>query len=150
MSEHDATSIIGQMAGMAPVAHSAATVEQLVERFCSGSDADYSGCSACVPRRDDNLAADIYDGFCGYVGGEGDELVTGFDDGYAFMGYLADRGWHPLNEVGQWPYVVYLMRFGEGDELPAVVSYTEADLRVMRFDSLDDLRRYVVGLRTSS
>lgn len=143
---HDATSIAAQIAGLRsedtpphPV-----TADQLIARFCSGADAEYLGRSACNHRRDDTLAADIDDGFCGYSGGRGDELATGFDDGYAFMGYLVDRGWRALSDLGEWPYVTYLLRRGGPDEKPALVRYVEADLTVWRFDSLEDLRRFLV------
>ncbi|MBJ7469703.1 MAG: hypothetical protein JHD16_00295 [Solirubrobacteraceae bacterium] len=140
---HDATSIVAQIAGLSTSRATPITAAQLVDRFCSGADTEYLGRPACCHRRDDTIAADIDDGFCGYSGGRGDELVTGFDDGYAFMGYLADRGWRSLPSLGDWPYVVYLVRRGSDREQPALVRYVEADLTVWRFDTVDDLRRFL-------
>lgn len=147
---YDAASIVGQAAGLertdpqAPI-----TAAQLVKRFCSGADAEYLGRPASSRRRDDDARADIAEGFCGYVGGHGDNLITGYDDGYTFMGHLSAHGWRPLADLGDWPYVVYLFRNGQNDERPTLARYLEADLTVWEFDDLQAAKAFIAQVADS-
>lgn len=122
MGEHDATSVVGQM-GELDAARAArperVTPEQLVGRFCGARE------------RVNNV--ETSSGHCGYVGGRGDGMVVGFDDGYDFMGFPTDRGWGPLPAKGDWPYVVYLAY--RAREPYAIVEYCEGDLAVWVFES---------------
>jgi hypothetical protein len=79
------------------------------------------------------------EGFCGYIGGSGDELVTGFDDGYTFMGYLQERGWRALHGKGNWPYVVVLRYVAEPGR-HVLARYIEADFTVWIADTPEALR----------
>jgi hypothetical protein len=75
---------------------------------------------------------EVAKGFCGYNGcNVSDPLVSGFDDGYAFMGALGARGWYALAAKGDWPYVVYLSY--RPREPYAIAEYCEADLTVWKF-----------------
>lgn len=153
---HDAASIVGRMAGLGdqepkpPV-----TPSQLVQRFCADTSAMRAAAagdaSAAEVRerlkdmspdppvgdRSDAKSLTRYRGFCGYMGGRGDMMVTGFDDGYTFMGYLGERGWRDLPRKGDWPYVVYLRWPARDDEPETIIEYCEADLTVWQFDNHD-------------
>lgn len=151
----DAASIVGRMAGLgaedpppAPVPPSA-----LVARFCgdtgammrkaeeAGSTAEardmLKDMSPDAPKgaRSDAKGYTRFKGFCGYGGGRGDMLVTGFDDGYSFMGYLGERGWRSLHAKGDWPYVVWMRWPGSDGEPETLIEYCEADLGVWQFDN---------------
>jgi hypothetical protein len=83
--------------------------------------------------RNDEKGYTVHKGFCGYSGGGGDLLETGFDDGYFFMGYLEDHGWRGIAEKGDWPYIVYLRWSHDGVE--AIASYVEGDFKCWVFDN---------------
>jgi hypothetical protein len=108
------------------------TPGQLTERFCgkeaAGLRADYG-----VTTKDGITTAR---GFCGYIGGRGDMLKTGFSDGYDFVEYLNRCGWSWLREKGSWPYVVYME--WQGDEQTALVEYREGDLTVSVFENVHE------------
>lgn len=84
-------------------------------------------------RRDDAARMTVHTGFCGLlVIGARDRMISGFDDGYDFMGYLEERGWHALASKGNWPYVVYLTY--QPREPYAVASYCECDFTLYVYD----------------
>lgn len=144
---YDAASIVGQAAGLdGGQPRPTITATQLVARFCSGADAEYLGRPACSTRRDTELRADIAEGFCGYVGGRGDLLASGFDDGYTFMGHLTAHGWRPIHEAGEWPFVIYLYRKGGDDERPTLIRYVEADLTVWQFDDIASVKTFLAQI----
>ncbi len=108
--------------------NSSITPEQLIEQFCDDR--------ACGLRPDPGTTEQengmrVSRGWCGYIGGRGDYLTVGFDDGYSFMDYLAERGWVPVHDRGTWPYVVYCV-WCSGD-LRAIVEYCEGDLTLWEF-----------------
>ena len=126
---HDAASVIGQMAGLGadkpkPVR---VTPANLIGRFCTDRG---------VTKNGDKIAI----GHCGYMGGRGDGMAVGFDDGYDFMGYLDERGWKSLPEFGDWPYVVWLVWAREGEL--ALAQYCEGDLTVWNFASRAELAEF--------
>ena len=149
MSGYDATSLAAQLAGATEPAKERVTPEQLIARFCAetsnlqalvaeaGTTAEAWAAIKDVdpgePKLEQRDGYTVARGQCGYVGGRGDSMVDGFDDGYDFMGYLGDRGWAALHEKGDWPYVVYLAYAPR--EPYAIVEYCEADLTVWTFDS---------------
>ena len=144
MGDHDHLSIAGQIAGAGAPAGSnrdPITPEQLIEAFCgeraAGLVAD-PGITGADGRRTAR-------GWCGYRGGRGEGLAVGFDDGYDFLGRLSDRGWRPLPEKGDWPYVVYLLATFDGGH--AVAEYCEADLTVTILPTKDELASFLGELR---
>jgi hypothetical protein len=139
MGEYDAASVVGQQAGRT-TPEKKVTPEDLILRFCTNVDEGLVASPGVTVERRKTTAR----GHCGYMGGRGDSLVTGFDDGYDWMGYLCDRGWKPLPGKGDWPYVVYLAwRDGEY----AIAEYCEADLTVWRFESAEAAQEHYRGLR---
>lgn len=145
MSEHDAASNVGRLAGLTeastPVPPSA-----LIARFCG--DAAAAGMThAHGLRRDDKHNAMKARGFCGFMGGRGDSLVTGFDDGYDFMGFLGDRGWRDLPAKGDWPYVVWMRWPASKDEPDTLIEYCEADLSVWQFDARDAAQAFYKAIK---
>jgi hypothetical protein len=135
MSDHDATTVVGQLAGTdggeqaEPI-----TPERLIGRFCSS------------PVRHEGDAFSKAIGFCGYNGHNVDDaFLSGFDDGYDFMGHLGDRGWQPLHAKGDWPYVVYMAY--RAREPYAIAEYCEADLTVWTFDSGEAAQAFYRELR---
>lgn len=159
MNEHDATSVIGQIAGLTTgdkpkrVPPSA-----LIARFCNQAAA--AGLTtAHGPRRESASNMNVSHGFCGFLGGKGDSMVTGFDEGYSFMGYLEEHGWRVLPAKGDWPYVIYMrwmpVPANLGDvvvtalpgEPETLIEYCEADLTVWQFDAYTDLLKFYATLR---
>lgn len=128
---HDAASVVGQMAGLgAKPAPEPVTPEQLAKAFTTNVPEGLVGQTGA--ERDDAKRCTIYRGFCGYSGGRGDSLETGFDDGYDFMGYLEGHGWQALAAKGDWPYVVYVAY--KAREPYAIASYVECDFTLWIFD----------------
>lgn len=117
---YDGASVVGQMAGRTDNEETV-TPAQLIERFCNPAIEVVSE-GTTVAR-----------GHCGYIGGRGDSMAVGFDDGYDWMGYLGDRGWHALASKGDWPYVVYLAY--RSREPYAIAEYCEGDLTVWTFET---------------
>lgn len=142
MSEHDALSVIGQLAGLGEgtPAPEPITPEQLIEAFCTGRDSHYSGNLGWHDIDAEGNA--VYRGFCGYNGRRDtqDSLLTGFDDGYDFMGHLQERGWAADSRMGEWPYVVFLHLRTPGRFV--TVSYCEADLTVTEFPTREAQEAY--------
>lgn len=144
MGDHDAASVVGQMAGLN--SHSGSrpekvTPDKLIEAFCGESAAGRIPDPGVTAKDDVKTAR----GHCGYVGGRGDSLMTGFDDGYDFMGYLGERGWKPLYEKGDWPYVVFMLT--KHDESYAVAEYCEGDLVVKVLPTQEKTTAFYEGLR---
>jgi hypothetical protein len=143
MGEHDAASVVGQLAGIGqPTAAAIVTPEQLVARFC-GDVAE--GLVAAPGVTTDESGATIARGHCGYIGGRGDSMVVGFDDGYDWMGYLGERGWRDLAAKGDWPYLVY-MAYVKGDTY-AIAEYCEGDLTVWTFPTAIAATAFYRGLK---
>jgi hypothetical protein len=148
MSEHDAASVVGQQAGLTGAAPTPdpVTPEQLAERFGHAA-AELVG-DRRGHYRDDEFRFDRWRGFCGYMGGRGDSLIVGFDDGYSFMGYLEERGWRAIPSKGDWPYLVYLYWPGtDASPKPAIVEYCEADFSLWVFDDRDAMKALARTLR---
>lgn len=112
------------------------TPERLIARFCDGTETRIKGGA----RRK---------GFCGYSGGRGDSLLTGFDDGYEFMGYLEARGWRAIAEKGDWPYVVYLYWPARDGTSAAICEYCEADFTIWTFDTPGGAQAFYKTLRNA-
>lgn len=144
MGEHDATSIVGQLAGITNEAAklAAVTPAELIGRFCNEQA---RGLVADPGSKVGEDGTETARGHCGYCGGRGDSIVTGFDDGYDFMGYLSDRGWKPIAAKGDWPYVVYMTY--DPREPYAIAEYCEGDLTVWTFANVETARAHLRGLR---
>ena len=142
MSDYDKASLVAQLAGATEPATEPVTPEQLIKRFCAPSLSGDLVAAAGTTRED---GATVSRGHCGYIGGRGDSMVVGFDDGYSFMGYLGDRGWTALHEKGDWPYVVYLAYAPR--EPYAIVEYCEADLTVWTFETGEDAQAFYKSLK---
>lgn len=164
MSEHDAASNVARLAGLgeakAPIPPSA-----LIARFCADTTAIQRAVDTAanmteareaasridvgpaVAKRNEGRGFTQYHGFCGYSGGRGDDpMVTGFDDGYTFMGHLGEHGWRDLPAKGDWPYVVWMRWPASDDEPETLAEYCEADLSVWQFDSHDAARRFYASI----
>lgn len=142
---HDYTSVAAQIAGVGDnIQRPDITPEQLVTAFCAGRDAGYSGSTGSTGR-DETINAAVSRGFCGYNGRRdtNDNLLTGVDDGYEFMGWLEEHGWFAMHEKGDWPYVVYL------HQGLAVVEYCEADFTLWVFDTQAAKTKFVQKLRNA-
>jgi hypothetical protein len=127
MSGHDAASVEDRRAVLPPAG--------LIERFAlaptEASDGSPEGTRT-------------WRGFCGFDG------RSGFDDGYAFMADLLDRGWRPLPAKGDWPYLVYVTWvevLGPDLKTYAIAEYCEGDLVVWLFPSRDAAKTYYASLR---
>jgi hypothetical protein len=116
----------------------------LIARFCTPGPQLEGLVSRAGTSVEDGIT--VSRGYCGYLGGRGDYLTTGFDDGYCFMSYLGDRGWLDLPAKGDWPYVVYL-RWPADEEREALCEYCEADLTVWQFDTHAAAAAFYAGLR---
>lgn len=136
--QHDAASNVARIAGLGAGDPPKAKVppSALIARFCTDVPEGLVS-SAHGPRRDDKTDAMVSHGFCGYSGGSGDLMVTGFDDGYTFMGHLGERGWRDLADKGDWPYVVFMRWPASDGEPETIIEYCEADLSVWQFDTHD-------------
>lgn len=139
---YDAASVVGQMAGLTEPAKTEVTPAQLIERFC---DASLTGDLVAQAGTTTENGATVSRGHCGYIGGRGDSMLTGFDDGYDWMGYLGDRGWKDLPGKGDWPYVVYMAY--KSREPYAIAEYCEADLTVWTFETGEAAQAFYKGLR---
>jgi hypothetical protein len=146
MSEHDAASIVGQLAGLNSGNPSVSPVipEDLISRFCD----DRAEGLRADPGTTVDAGTTINRGWCGYIGGRGESMAVGFDDGYDFLGFLGDHGWKPLSAKGNWPYVVYLATRDEDHWV--VAGYCEADLTVWQFSTEGDFRNFYEGLEDLS
>jgi hypothetical protein len=144
MGEHDAASIVGQLAGLGKADDKQpekVTPDQLIEAFCGDGAAGLVADAGVT----ENEGVRTARGWCGYRGGRGDSLAVGFDDGYDFMGYLGERGWRPLAAKGDWPYVVYMLTEHEGSY--AVAEYCEADLTVTVLPTKEQTSTFYKSLR---
>jgi hypothetical protein len=140
---HDAASVVAQLAGLAAgAADESVTPEQLIERFC---DPSLPGDLVAEAGTSEGPDGTVSRGHCGYVGGRGDAMVVGFDDGYDFMGYLGERGWEPLPAKGDWPYVVYLAHKARAPY--AIAEYCEADLTIWTFKTGEDAQAFYKSLK---
>jgi hypothetical protein len=62
------------------------TPEKLIARFCGELAAGLRENPGTTEREDETK---VSRGWCGYIGGRGDGLAVGFQDGYEFMEYRA-------------------------------------------------------------
>lgn len=131
MPDHDAISAV---TALAPPATQRIRPGTLIRRFCR-------------PVRPTPRHHATAQGFCGYTGGRGDSLLTGFDDGYDFLGYMEEHGWRALPSYGDWPYVVYLAWRDTGAGITAITEYCEADLTVWLFQTHAAARAFLRTLR---
>jgi hypothetical protein len=144
MGEHDAVSVVGQMAGLKSRSGrrpEKVTPERLIKAFCGENTAGRMP----DPGETEKDGVKTARGHSGYIGGRGDSLAVGFDDGYDFMGYLSEGGWKPLDEKGDWPYVVYMLT--KHDESYAVAEYCEGDLVVTVLPTQEKTKAFYAGLR---
>ncbi len=146
---YDVASIVGQMAGLDESTHEPVTPAQLVERFCTAEAAQ--GLVA-DPGTGTNAEGIITSrGFCGYNGARSaDSFVTGFDDGYDFMGNLEAARWRSLTAKGDWPLVVYMRWPAITDTKEAIAEYLEGDLTVWQFENHEQAERFYTTLRNQA
>jgi hypothetical protein len=146
MTQYDAASIVGQMAGLDQSPGTPVTPEQLAARFCTMAAAQ--GLRADPGTSTDAKGTVISRGFCGYTGESSDDfLVSGFDDGYDFMGNLEASGWRALASKGDWPYVVYMRWPARADTREAIAEYCEGDLTVWQFETHQQAKALYAALR---
>lgn len=133
---YDAASIVGQLGGLSTEAPAPpVTPDELIARFATSQQ-----------RREEQQLT-IHRGFCGLtVIGSRDPMVSGFDDGYDFMGFLTERGWRHLPAKGDWPYVVYL-RWGGDDDRHVLIEYCECDFTAWVCDTHEAAQTLYRGLR---
>jgi hypothetical protein len=130
---HEASSVAGQFAGLYSTPPTDIVgPDHLVLAFCTDRDAAYLGHDPSGKGHDTEIGYVYQRGFCGYNGRRdtNDPLLTGFDDGYEFMGYLQDHGWSADHTMGDWPYVVFL-HFKSNPLIMA--SYCEGDFTLLQF-----------------
>lgn len=139
--QHDAASVVGQMAGLGEQKEPVPP-ERLIKAFCESVEPGLVADSGVKQEAGRTTAR----GFCGYNGRDvSDPLLSGFDDGYAFMGFLEEHGWRALVAKGDWPYVVYL---GYRHRPPwAIAEYCEADLTVWTFENGEAAQAFYKTLR---
>jgi hypothetical protein len=146
MPQYDAASIVGQMAGLDPSTGTPVTPEQLAASFCRPAVAQ--GLIADPGTRTTPEGTVVSRGFCGYNGQRSDDfLVSGFDDGYDFMGNLESTGWRALAAKGDWPYIVYMRWPATTDTKEAIAEYCEGDLTVWQFENHQQAKTFYATLR---
>jgi hypothetical protein len=111
------------------------TPAELVERFCGERAVGYVA--------DPGTRGNVSRGFCGYLGGGGDTLLTGFDGGMEFIDRLGHGGWRPLHDVGAWPYVCHVIYRDDAAAEFAHAVYCEGDLTITTFESLEALSAHM-------
>jgi hypothetical protein len=117
------------------------TPEQLIARFCQPLASGLRENPGTTERGD---GTKVSRGWCGYIGGCGDGLTVGFQEGYEFMEYLSARGWEFVHDKGNWPYVVYgVWRLGEKR---TIIEYCEGDLTLWEFADEAKAREFAEGL----
>jgi hypothetical protein len=118
----------------------------LFERFCGDEAAGLRADPGVVTEdRGGGLSWRVGRGWCGFNGHRSpNRLLTGFDDGYDFMGCLAEHGWGDLPSRGDWPYIVYMVWTKDGK--PALCSYQEADFTCWEFDTAEQMREFISTL----
>lgn len=85
-------------------------------------------------------------GFVGWTGGP-----RGYDDGYSYMEALIGAGWLPRPEIGDWPYVIYLVWPARAsDPRYAIAHYCEGDFGVEIFDDRQGAQVALRALREPS
>lgn len=143
MSQHDTTSSASQGTRLEDTEKPGDLVlpAQLVARFC--------GEAARGIRADPGTSTEggitTSRGFCGYIGGRGDGMVTGFDEGYDWMDYLFSRGWRPLAEKGDWPFRIYMLWRHKGQKT-VIAEYVEGDLTIWEFATPELMKTHYAGL----
>lgn len=138
--QHDAASVVGAMSGLG------STGRGQGDKPVSPTDLAGRFCTERQPEVDAERGITTYKGWCGYTGARGtDPMRVGFDDGYDFLGGMADRGWTPISEKGSWPLVVF-MRWGRNGE-NAIAEYCEADVTIYVYDSEAAMRQHYTELR---
>ncbi|HXS33140.1 MAG TPA: hypothetical protein VN758_05120 [Solirubrobacterales bacterium] len=117
------------------------TPEKLIARFCGPLA---SGLRADPGTTEQEDGTRVSRGWCGYVGGRGDALAVGFQEGYEFMDYLGERGWEFVHDKGNWPYVMYGV--WQAGEKRAIIEYCEGDLTLWEFADQAKAREFAEGL----
>lgn len=135
---YDGASVVARLAGLVPDAPESefVTPERLVSCFCNAAlrpVADHPGASRAR-------------GFCGFNGSRGGPLETGFDDGYDYLGYLDEHGWRALDDVGNWPYDVWVFWPARDGQPATLAQYLEGDLTVWQFESYDGVKAFLRSL----
>lgn len=125
------------------------TPQALIDAFCAQRALAYIGRAigdAGYAARKVAQSTDArHVGYCGYEGKDAFAPgVDGFDDGYDMMGALQESGWACLPDVGEWPYVVFLVwRPQPEDRRWAICSYIERDFTIeLLADQAATERRY--------
>jgi hypothetical protein len=146
MTQYDVASIVGRMAGLDESTRTPVTPEQLVAHFCTPAVAQ--GLIADPGTRTNAKGIIVSRGFCAYNGQRSDDpFVSGFDDGYDFMGNLEASGWRVLAAKGDWPLVVYMRWPASGDTKEAIAEYREGDLTVWQFENHEQAKTFYASLR---
>jgi hypothetical protein len=146
MTQYDAASIVGQMAGLDEPTPRTVTPEQLAARFSTAAGAQELRADPGTSTNAEGVV--ISRGFCGYNGERSDDsFVSGFDDGYDFLGNLQAVGWRSLAGKGDWPYVVYVRWPARGETKEAIAEYCEGDLTVWQFENHEQATRFYATLR---
>jgi hypothetical protein len=146
---YDVASVVGQIAGLDEATHKPVTPAELVERFCTAEAAQ--GLVADPGTRTNDQGIIVSSGFCGYNGVRSDDsFVSGFDDGYDFMGNLEAAGWRPLTGKGDWPLAVYMRWRATTDTKGAIAEYVEGDLTVWQFENHEQAKRFYTTLRNQA
>jgi hypothetical protein len=84
-------------------------------------------------------------GFIGWTSGE-----HGYDDGYSYMEALIASGWLPRPELGDWPYVIYLIWPARPtDPRYAIAHYCEGDFGIEVFDDKPSAQAGLRALRVA-
>ena len=144
---YDAASVVARLASLIPDAPASefVTPEQLVSHFCLTVLEPCSRSHGWQPLKG-RPGTRRATGFCGFSGGRSDQLETGFDDGYDYMGYLDERGWRALDGIGDWPYNVWLFWPARDGQPTALAQYIEGDLTVWQFETLEDAQAFLGSL----
>ena len=81
-------------------------------------------------------------GFCGFDG------HRGYDDGHSWIAELAESGWRPLPEIGDWPLVAFMLwRARPADPRFAIAHYCEGDMAVEVFNDQHSASQALAKLR---
>jgi hypothetical protein len=142
---YDAHSILGRFGGLddSDVRIQEWSPKTLINRFCSAEAADLTPKYGTIVTDEGIL---VGSGRCGFNGLRSDVgLISGFEDGYDFMGQLNEHGWRDLPSRGDWPYVVYMLWLKQA-EPPALCCYCEADFNCWVFEDTEKLKRFVATL----
>lgn len=120
------TEVVASLAGTAPqpptVPRDRLTPTTLIDAYCQpGMQSGW--------RTKRHKHSVFYAGFCGFDG------HRGYDGGHSWIAALAESGWRPLPEIGDWPLVAFMLwRARPEDPRFAIAHYCEGDFAVEVFD----------------